>query len=190
MAKLAALPGRERGAGNICSTVKPISVDIVKPPGITCQHCTAEGCAVYETRWDVCIGYLCGWKWAPFLGEDMRPDKSGLLFDIEQNPVDDYIGEVTILAFRDGQDFTKGRTPDLIAGLVRRGVSVQLSRPGPPGMLHAKTRINPGFAKAVESGDWKEFFGQLRRVVEALEAHQWEPFLPPDQRPPNWGLAG
>jgi len=190
MAKIEALPGRECGACNICCTVKPISVDIVKAPGVTCQHCTAQGCAVYETRWDVCIGYLCGWKWAPFLGQDMRPDKSGLLFDIEQSPVDDYIGEVTILAFRDGQDFSKGRTPDLIAGLIRRGVSVQLSRPGPPGMLHAKTRINPGFAAAVESEDWTAFFAQLRRVVEALENHTWEPFLPPDQRPASSARAG
>lgn len=187
MAKIEALPGRECGACNVCCTVKPISVDIVKPPGVTCEHCTAQGCAVYETRWDVCKGYLCGWKWAPFLGEDMRPDKSGLLFDIEQNPVDEYIGEVTILAFRDGQDFCKGRMPDLICGLIRRGVSVQLSRPGPPGMRHAKTRINQGFAKAVDTEDWTEFHVQLRKVLAALESHTWEPFLPPDQRPARAG---
>jgi hypothetical protein len=185
MAEIEALPGRECGACNICCTVKPISIDIVKPPGITCRHCTAQGCAVYETRWDVCIGYLCGWKWAPFLAEDMRPDRSGLLFDIEQNPVDGYIGEVTILAFRDAQDFSRGRTPDLIAGLIRRGVSVQLSRPGPPGMLHAKTRINRGFAAAVQAADQREFFAQLLKVVQALDNHAWELFLPPDQRPPR-----
>jgi hypothetical protein len=184
MARIEELPGRECGACTVCCTVKPISTGgIVKAPGVTCEHCTAQGCGVYETRYDICIGYLCGWKWAPFVGDDaMRPDKSGLLFDIVQEPVDGYIGEVTVLAFRDAGDFTRGRTPDLIASLIQRGVSVQLSRPGPPGMLNAKTRINPGFAQAVEAGDWPAFFAQLRKVVEVLDTHAWEPFLPPELR--------
>ncbi len=61
-------------------------------------------------------------------------------------------------------------------------MSVQLSRPGPPGMLNAKTRINSGFAAAIERGDWPAFFAQLRKVVEALDNHAWEPFLPPELR--------
>lgn len=183
MAKIETLPGRECGACTVCCTVKPISTGgIVKAPGVTCQHCTVEGCGIYETRYDICIGYLCGWKWAPFVPLDMRPDQSGLLFDVVQEPVDGYIGEVTILAFRDPLDFSKGRTPDLIASLVARGVSVQLSRPGPPGMLNAKARINQGFGAAVQAGDWKGFFAQLRKVVETLDGHAWEPFLHPSER--------
>ncbi len=184
MARIETLPGRDCGACTVCCTVKPISTGgIVKAPGVTCEHCTTKGCAIYETRYDICIGYLCGWKWAPFIGEDMRPDKSGLLFDVVQEPTTDgYIGEVTILAFRSSGDFAKGRTPDLIASLIGRGVSVQLSRPGPPGMLNAKARVNQGFAPAIEAGDWPQFYAQLRKVTEVLDSHEWEPFLPPAER--------
>lgn len=184
MAKIETLPGRDCGACNICCTVKPISSGgLVKAPGVTCEHCTAQGCAIYETRYDICIGYLCGWKWAPFIPADMRPDMTGLLFDVDQNPTPDgYIGEVTILAFRDGADFAKGKTVDLIASLVGRGVLVQLARPGPAGMLNAKTRINQSFEPIVRAGDLDGFLRELKAVVKALDNHQWEPFLPPDRR--------
>ncbi|MEI9890140.1 MAG: hypothetical protein WDN45_05515 [Caulobacteraceae bacterium] len=112
----------------------------------------------------------------------MRPDLSGLMFDVIQEPVDGYIGEVTILPSATQGDFSRGRTPDLIASLIARGVSVQLSRPGPPGMLNAKVRINGGFGRAVETEDWPAFFAELRKVVEVLDNHDWEPFLAPSER--------
>lgn len=50
-------------------------------PGRPCAHCTASGCAIYESRpQDPCIDFVCGWlqEGSP-LPEDMRPDRSGVI---------------------------------------------------------------------------------------------------------------
>lgn len=50
-------------------------------PGHPCSHCTAQGCAIYETRpEDPCRDFTCGWlqDGSP-LPEEMRPDKSGVI---------------------------------------------------------------------------------------------------------------
>ena len=184
MARVETIQNRECGACTVCCTAKPISSGgMVKPPGITCEHCTTHGCGIYETRYDICIGYLCGWKWAPFIPEEMRPDKSGLLFDIIQEPAKDgYVGEVIILAFKDPEDFARGRGPDIISYLIDQNVAVYLSRPGPPGMLNAKVQVNKGFGPSVRAGNLPAFLVELRKVVQGLGNHRWEPFVPPDQR--------
>ena len=184
MARVETIQNRECGACTVCCTAKPISSGgMVKPPGITCEHCTTHGCGIYETRYDICIGYLCGWKWAPFIPEEMRPDKSGLLFDIIQEPAKDgYVGEVIILAFKDPEDFARGRGPDIISYLIDQNVAVYLSRPGPPGMLNATVQVNKGFGPSVRAGNLPAFLVELRKVVQGLGNHRWEPFVPPDQR--------
>ena len=57
-------------------------VEFSKPAGVLCQHCTGTGCGIYETRYEVCRGYLCGWRILPKLGEAWRPDRSGVLLDL------------------------------------------------------------------------------------------------------------
>jgi len=59
---------------------------------------------------------------------------------------------------------------------------VQLSRPGPPGMLNAKVRVNDGFEAAVANGGRPALFAEIRKVTAVLDGHQWEPFLPPSER--------
>lgn len=52
--------------------------EIAKPAGIPCQHLKG-GCAIYDTRPDVCRHWLCGWRLIPGLPENWRPDLSGIL---------------------------------------------------------------------------------------------------------------
>ena len=74
----------ELGAGNSCGdcTVCCMALnveEIGKKAGILCEHCTPKGCGIYETRFEVCRGFLCGWRMVPQLGDDWRPDRSGVL---------------------------------------------------------------------------------------------------------------
>ena len=56
-----------------------------KPAGIYCQHCIpGKGCGIYETRFEICRGFLCGWRQVPQLGDDWRPDHSGILMMMQE----------------------------------------------------------------------------------------------------------
>jgi len=50
-------------------------------PGKPCQHCTAQGCAIYPDRpVQPCVTFKCAWlqEDSP-LPEDMRPDRCGAI---------------------------------------------------------------------------------------------------------------
>jgi hypothetical protein len=50
-------------------------------PGKPCQHCTQQGCAIYETRpQDPCVNFECAWLKEPGqIPENMRPDLCGAI---------------------------------------------------------------------------------------------------------------
>ena len=55
-----------------CHSLRVIELD--KPAGIYCQHCVpGKGCGIYETRFDICRTFLCGWRQVPQLGDAWRP---------------------------------------------------------------------------------------------------------------------
>ena len=50
-----------------------------KKAGDMCPNCTGTGCGIYETRFKLCRSFLCAWRKLPQLGDDWRPDKSGVM---------------------------------------------------------------------------------------------------------------
>ena len=66
-----------------CHSLRVIELD--KPAGIYCQHCVpGKGCGIYETRFDICRTFLCGWRQVPQLGDAWRPDRSGILIMMQE----------------------------------------------------------------------------------------------------------
>src|SRR5581483_1379015 len=60
-------------------------IEIGKEAGIYCRHCIpGKGCGIYETRFDICRTFLCGWRMVPALGPEWRPDKSGILMLMQE----------------------------------------------------------------------------------------------------------
>ena len=59
-----------------------LSSDVIDmEPYKPCQHCTASGCAIYESRpRDPCAEFVCAWLSddSP-MPEDMRPDQAGVI---------------------------------------------------------------------------------------------------------------
>jgi len=55
-------------------------------PGSRCTHCTAQGCAIYESRpEEPCRKFKCAWLAAgETLPIDMRPDKSGAIVMLDR----------------------------------------------------------------------------------------------------------
>jgi hypothetical protein len=76
----ALVPGRSCGYCTVCCYATQIDTpEFQKSPGVVCSHCTGKGCGVYETRYAVCRQFHCGWWYWDQVGEDWRPDLSGVL---------------------------------------------------------------------------------------------------------------
>ncbi len=81
------VPGRECGACTACCF--EITIDdptLAKPPRTLCTHCTAQGCAIYETRPADCRSWYCAWRRMADLPDHLNPDRSGLLVALVENP--------------------------------------------------------------------------------------------------------
>ena len=80
MKRRAASPSKSCGECNLCCTeLKVDTAEFKKDGGVPCQHLGAQGCGIYLTRFKICREFLCGWLLTPELGEDWRPDLSGVL---------------------------------------------------------------------------------------------------------------
>src|ERR1700685_4410236 len=71
--------GNDCGSCTVCCMALRV-IELDKEAGRYCQHCLpGKGCGIYETRPEVCRGFLCGWRRVPQLGEEWRPGKSRAL---------------------------------------------------------------------------------------------------------------
>src|SRR5262249_34203215 len=77
---MTALNKRACGPCTVCCTVLKIDTPQLRKPADTpCKHLCATGCGIYEARPPVCQQFLCGWRLFAELGDDWRPDLSGVL---------------------------------------------------------------------------------------------------------------
>jgi uncharacterized protein len=75
---MTALHKRQCGPCTVCCTELKIP-QLRKEARVPCRHLTASGCGIYETRPDVCREFLCGWRLFEEMGDDWRPDLSGVM---------------------------------------------------------------------------------------------------------------
>jgi hypothetical protein len=123
-----------------CHSLRVIELD--KPAGILCQHCVpGKGCGIYETRFEICRSFLCGWRQVPQLGETWRPDVSGVLMLTQEL---DKVPEMHRAAGR-GINFVilggekailRPGFAEYVSTLVARNVAVYLSADTPKTLLN------------------------------------------------------
>src|SRR5436190_12415704 len=71
---------RSCGECTVCCTALVVdTTEFRKTSGVTCSHCTREGCGIYATRYPICRTYFCGWIQLPELDPAWRPDRSGVI---------------------------------------------------------------------------------------------------------------
>ncbi len=163
----------------MCCTALPIAADFTKPAGITCQHCTPSGCGIYETRYAICLGFLCGFLLLPDLEESWRPDRSGILIrviDRDELPEEFHAAgtgmHFTILGGE--ASIMRPGFADYVATLVRRDVGVWLSADSP------RTLINP-YLKPLPMAGNKDGLTAMRLHIYRLHLQQRQ-----DQKPLPW----
>ncbi|TXM92564.1 hypothetical protein FV222_23270 [Methylobacterium sp. WL103] len=48
-----------------------------------CRHSTGTACGIYRDRPEVCVRWYCLWRKIGALPDELRPDRSGVVFAIE-----------------------------------------------------------------------------------------------------------
>jgi hypothetical protein len=138
-----------------------------KKAGILCQHCTGQGCGIYQTRPKLCQTFFCGWRVIPKLGDDWRPDKSGvMILLVEKNVPPQYSGAITgfnFVVLGGEAAILRPGFAEYLSRLVSRQVAVYLSADSP------KTLINEHLLPLV--GDLARTTGMLLHLYRLhLEA--------------------
>jgi hypothetical protein len=72
---------RECGACTACCTVLGVT-ELHKPVNVECAHACEAGCSIYDDRPRTCRDWSCDWKNGLVPGEDLRPDRLGVILDL------------------------------------------------------------------------------------------------------------
>ena len=77
---MTALAKRACGPCHVCCVELKIDApELRKKARVPCRHLTQTGCGIYAARPGVCQQFLCGWRLFEELGDDWRPDLSGVM---------------------------------------------------------------------------------------------------------------
>jgi hypothetical protein len=126
-------------------------IEMDKAAGRYCKHCLpGKGCCIYETRFEVCRTFLCGWRLVPQLDAAWRPDKSGILMlrqEVDKLPEAHRAAGpgVNFVILGGEKAILRPGFAEYVATLVARNVAVYLSADTP------KTLINPYLMKQAAS---------------------------------------
>jgi hypothetical protein len=171
---LSLVPGRSCGNCVVCCYVPDIdSPELKKPPGVVCANCTGKACAIYETRPHICREFYCGWWYSPELGDNWRPDRSGVLMTLKKSRIPDSY------SIREGWQFTvfggeiaihRVGFVEKVLGLIERRVPVFMSAAGPMGAPMGTCFLNDVLADVAGKHDQPGALSMLislyRRMLE------------------------
>lgn len=162
-----------------CVLLNVDTPEFQKMPQTACAHLKAGGgCAIHATRFPVCRTYHCGWRFLKGLGDDWRPDKSGILVDFQAEGLPANYpkrpGIRLMLAGSPEALFAPGCLA-FLSGLIIAEVPVVLSVPGPPGHFPAGAFLNDALREAVTARDPAHLAETLRGVLGGLEGHAFDP---------------
>ena len=170
---MSALPVRACGDCNACCIELKIDTpEFRKKERMACQHLTAQGCGIYDSRYPACRTFLCGWRLMPELDEGWRPDLSGILA-IQKGPADlppayrapGYGVEFVVLGGKAA--VTRPGFAAAVARMLAQGIAVQLSARSPYTLLNE--HLDP-----VHAGrDLPGLTARLLELYRLLDAGRW-----------------
>ncbi|KAB1072908.1 hypothetical protein F6X53_27715 [Methylobacterium soli] len=111
-----------------------------------CEHNTGRACGIYHERPETCARWYCLWRRIDALPDELRPDRSGVVFTLESRPPGDSASEGACIVCRavdGGRAFDQWEVVEAFAMFIREGSlpvwrastqSATLMYPGPTGM--------------------------------------------------------
>lgn len=149
------VPGRACDGCMVCCIAPPIDdPELQKKAGVRCRHCE-RGCRIYDARPKACRDFYCAWRMIPSLGEDWRPDRSGVLSWFEKTEVaGESVRALTLMLVRNAQEILANRG---FLNFVRENILIEqttfLARPGWDNYRPMRALINsPQMSAAAHEG--------------------------------------
>jgi hypothetical protein len=172
------VPGRECGACTLCCIVPGIDKpDLQKLPASVCRFCD-KGCAIYETRPEVCREYYCGWRKLSMIPEHWRPDISGVFAEVMPDVAPHFNSRYGIILILVGNPLKTLRQPDFL-DFVISGVSgnfpLFLGLPGPRGKQCAHLPLNTQEVHNASRRSRSETRLALEKILKRLASHEFIP---------------
>jgi hypothetical protein len=165
----------------VCCTALVVDTpEFRKLPGITCANCKESGCAIYATRFPICRSYFCGWIQSPELGDEWRPDRSGVILSPQTTsiPLEFETREGVELLVVGGADAIRrpGFAP-FVLNLVASRIAVYLAVPGPVGHYPARALLNRPLAALAQQRDTARALDLLLQIFRSATGHTFEPVV-------------
>src|SRR5689334_23949036 len=150
------LAKRQCGPCTVCCVELKIDTsELRKKARLPCPHLGSAGCGIYAARPPVCQQFLCGWRLFAEMGDDWRPDLSGILA-LRKAP--DELPKawrsaaygVHLVVIGGEAAVKRPAFADYVAALLGRGIPVFLSAASPYILLneHLEAGANPAFFRA------------------------------------------
>lgn len=122
------MPDRQCGGCVVCCYTTAVP-ELNKPVNVWCPHCdVGVGCTIYEQRPVACRDFECLWLKSPWMDDELRPDKCGVMFE----PI---AGKRTVVATVDPARHEAGQNPavrGVIDNLIVSGRPVIMTSEGHP----------------------------------------------------------
>lgn len=117
---------RECGTCTVCCYATAVP-DLNKPVNTWCHNCSiGKGCKIYDDRPQQCRDFNCLWLKSPWIPDELRPDRSGVMFE----PIK---GKRTVVATVDPERHQVGTNPAIrkvIDNLIISGRPVIITSEG------------------------------------------------------------
>jgi hypothetical protein len=172
------IPGRSCGSCTVCCVAPNIDKpEIQKVSGAACRHCLGGGCAIYETRPPVCRAFYCAWRTVDIFDESWRPDKSGVLAQVETEGIPEHFelstGIGLMLVGNPNRIVRQKWFQDFVETGVMNSVPLFLSLPGPRGYQAATVFLNT--AEMLEAIKGHAIKDALEAVLRILKTWDFKP---------------
>lgn len=156
-----------------CQELKIDAPELKKKGGVLCPHHTGAGCGIYADRPKVCREFLCGWRLFEELGDEWRPDLSGVLIVKRASadmPKEFHGAEYGISIVITGGEAAVRRPgfAEYVVLLLKRGIPVNMSATSPSTLLNH--HLDPGTA----GQNLEATRETLVRLYRMLKAARWK----------------
>jgi hypothetical protein len=172
------VPGRDCGDCTVCCVVPVIDEpEIQKAGSAPCRHC-ARGCAIYDSRPQVCRAFYCGWRQLDF-GDEWRPDRSGVFIMLEEIAAAGAPPVMALTFMLIAQAFKVLHTRafvDLVRDRALQGWPIFVALPPKPGFKAKRVRIRDAAVQEAARTDigWLETL--LEQGLRLIHAQSYEPY--------------